>query len=545
MHLKPALAYLLLSVGLSNSAPTKDTSRPIVDLGYAKYQGVSHKARGVDEYLGIRFAAPPTGDNRWRAPQDPKKESKVQDASQLKPVCLGTHSATENLHELSEDCLYMNIYAPSNATADSKLPVWFFIQGGGYAHDADQNLNATNVVERSGGNIVFVQINYRVGAFGFLASETIQKDGALNAGLSDQRKGLEWVQKHITRFGGDPNHVVIHGDSAGAGSIIYHLLAYGGRDDGLFVGAIAESPFVPYHMTVKQSEWQFRRYASDAGCSGVKDVLKCLRKKDTKTLHKADISSPFPNGRNETPLWYFTPVVDGDFAPDFIYPMLEQGRFNKVPLLVGDDNDEGTGFAPNASTKADFYKFMKGNYPPLGSQELEPINALYELKYLYINHAPWYTPASRAYGESTFTCIGNELASQMALINKPDKVWHYRYNVYEKDNAEKGWGTPHVAEKKPIFGPDANNGCDTKKGCPYTTYDKEVGQFVMNYWISFIRSFNPNTHKLPAAPEWEPFGIQGGQRMRFQTNSTRMEDIEVDQLARCQFWRNLGVLMQQ
>lgn len=93
----------------------------------------------------------------------------------------------------------MNIYAPSNATADSKLPVWFFIQGGGWAHNADQNINGTNVVERSGGNVIFVQINYRVGAFGFLASEKVRENGALNAGLLDQRKGLEWVQKYITR----------------------------------------------------------------------------------------------------------------------------------------------------------------------------------------------------------------------------------------------------------------------------------------------------------------------------------------------------------
>lgn len=83
MQLKSTLAYLLLPIGLSSSAPTKDTSRPIVDLGYAKYQGVSHGSVGVDEYLGIRFAAPPTGNNRWRAPQDPLKESKIQDASQV------------------------------------------------------------------------------------------------------------------------------------------------------------------------------------------------------------------------------------------------------------------------------------------------------------------------------------------------------------------------------------------------------------------------------------------------------------------------------
>ncbi|KAI5279727.1 hypothetical protein KEM54_004027, partial [Ascosphaera aggregata] len=369
------------------------------DLTYAKYQGVSHKASGVDEYLGIRYAAPPTGNNRWRAPKDPKKASKIQDASQFKPVCLGTVDEHENLNGVAEDCLYLNVYAPSNATKNSRLPVWFFIQGGGYAHDADANINGTNVVERSGGNIVFVQINYRVGAFGFLSGNAVQKDGALNAGLLDQRKGLEWVQRYITRFGGNPDHVVIHGDSAGAGSVIYHLLAYGGRDDGLFVGGIAESPFVPYHMTVEQSEFQFERYVSNAGCSGAKNPLNCLRKQNAMTLHKADVPSPFPNGGNVAPLWYFTPVIDGIFAPDFIYPMMEQGRFVKVPLMVGDDNDEGTGFAPNAPTKKAFLDFIKGNYPTLGPQQLELISGIYTLNHLYADHAPWYTPTSRAYGD--------------------------------------------------------------------------------------------------------------------------------------------------
>ncbi|KAI5283276.1 hypothetical protein KEM54_002269, partial [Ascosphaera aggregata] len=124
-------------------------------------------------------------------------------------------------------------------------------------------------------------------------------------------------------------------------------------------------------------------------------------------------------------------------------------------------------------------------------------------------------------------------------------VWHYHYDVYEQDNAKRGWGTPHVAEKKGIFGPDANDGCETKDKCPYTTYDKQVGEYVMNYWISFIRSLDPNRYKLSRSPTWEPYGIEGGQRLRFQTNTTRMVNIASNEVARCQMWKNLGILMQQ
>jgi Carboxylesterase type B len=98
---------------------------------------------------------------------------------------------------VDEDCLFLDIFTPSSARTDSKLPVWFFIQGGGYAADSDKNFNGSEVIVKSNHSMVFVQINYRVGAFGFLASEEIRKDGNLNVGLLDQQKALLWVQKYI------------------------------------------------------------------------------------------------------------------------------------------------------------------------------------------------------------------------------------------------------------------------------------------------------------------------------------------------------------
>jgi len=157
----------------------------IVDLGYSRYQGF--EVDGVNQWLGIRFAAPPTGDLRWRAPQDPPvNNSEVLPASGFGATCLG-YWASELSDTVNEDCLYLDVFAPANATADSKLPVWFFIQGGGYAGDLDQNFNLTDAIVQSNYSMVFVQINYRVGAFGFLASEKIRSNGDLNAGLLDQR----------------------------------------------------------------------------------------------------------------------------------------------------------------------------------------------------------------------------------------------------------------------------------------------------------------------------------------------------------------------
>jgi acetylcholinesterase len=139
-------------------------------------------------------------------------------------VCLGISVQLPSSSQ-AEDCLFIDVWAPASATTESNLPVWVFIQGGGYTQNANANYNGSTVVANSNQNIVFVEFNYRVGPWGFLASNKVSTNGDLNAGLLDQRKALQWVQQHIGQFGGNPNQVVIHGESAGAGSIAIHLIA--------------------------------------------------------------------------------------------------------------------------------------------------------------------------------------------------------------------------------------------------------------------------------------------------------------------------------
>ena len=117
-------------------------------------------------------------------------------ASKFGPICIGVNQSSSST-QYSEDCLYINVFAPANANTKSKLPVWFYIQGGGYATNSNANYNGTDVVQKSGHGLVVVNFNYRVGVFGFLASEKVREDGDLNVGLLDQRKALEWVQKYI------------------------------------------------------------------------------------------------------------------------------------------------------------------------------------------------------------------------------------------------------------------------------------------------------------------------------------------------------------
>lgn len=336
---------------------------------------------------------------------------------------------------------------------------------------------------------------------------------------------------------------MIHGDSAGGGSIAFHLTAYGGHNENLFVAGISESPFLPTHRTVAESEFQFNRFATAVNCSGARDRLTCLRSKDTATLQSADLVSPFPEGPADVePSWYFLPVVDGTFSPDYLYNMLEQGRVARVPVIVGDDTDEGSGFSPNAATPEQFLQFIGANYPRLTDADLRAINKSYPLGSVFPRHLPWFTPAEMAYGEATFICPGIEITKSLAHYTSPNKSWNYRYDVYDESLDALGLGVPHVSEKPAIFGPGNAGTCD---GCSYLTYNKPIVPIVMNYWISFIRSLDPNTYKAPAAPEWQPWGTHGGQRLRIRLNATKMEPVPADQLERCALWKSLASITEQ
>ncbi|KAJ7616042.1 aEsta [Roridomyces roridus] len=511
---------------------------PIVDLGYATYAGTSLSA-GVDQFLGMRFAAPPVGHLRWRAPADPVVETGLVDDSSHGSVCYNLEAAFDPTGTtLSEDCLFIDVYAPA-LTKNKLFPVWFFIQGGGYIEDFNPDYNGTDVVVQSGGNVrdapglhnvVLVTFNYRVGAFGFLASERVSRDGALNVGLLDQRKALLWVNKHISKFGGDPNHVVIHGVSAGAGSVTHHLTAFGGRNDGLFIGAIGESVFWPREVPVSELEFQFDLFASAAGCAGSIDQMACLRKQNTSTLVTANIGHPFL-GRAANPQFFYTPTIDGDFVQDHLYTLFQEGKFIQVPMMLGDDEKEGTFFAANASTPAAVVSFLMDNYPVLTPADGVQITELYPLLPMLPQHAAFFPSAAAAYGEATFTCPSNFIATRMDAVGLP--VWNYRFSVVQEDVEALGLGVPHASALPAIFGPDSI----PDRTSTFTTTNAPMVPIVMNYWISFIRALNPNSFRLEGTPEWMQFQSAKPTRLQF--------DVPQDERERCAFWNGIGVRIEQ
>ena len=333
---------------------------------------------------------------------------------------------------------------------------------------------------------------------------------------------------------------MIHGVSAGAGSVAYHLTAYGGKDENLFIGAIVESSFWPTQRTVAEMEFQFDRIANQTGCSDASDALACLRGLDIAAFQKGNIASPFPGGSSSPlPDWYWLPVTDGDLVLEELYRAFDAGNFIKVPVLVGDDTNEGSNFAYNATSSADVSRFFKNNYPNLSAQQLEVINQAYPQGKLLPRHAAYFGASSAAYGDATFTCPGNHVASSTAKYS-PNAVWNYRVNIIDESNIAGGIGVPHTFELPAIFG--AGSTGTLSSGSSYLSYNAEIIPVTMHYFISFVQTLNPNTYRYSTAPEWKTWG--NGERLRLQTNDTAMEVIPEKSVKLCALWQELSETME-
>lgn len=223
-------------------------SQPLAVTKNGTYQGRYLAGWDQDLFLGIPYAQPPLGDLRFRWPQSINTSfTEIREASSYGASCMQYHTN----FTLSEDCLTLNVIRPTSGnnqsqTSKGPLPVVVWIYGGGLytGSTADPQYNLSGVVKVSqdmGQPVIAVSMNYRLGMWGFLQTPGVVAEGSSNAGLLDQRLALQWVQENIAAFGGDPDRVVVWGESAGAQSIAYHLFSYGGRNDGLFRGAIMES----------------------------------------------------------------------------------------------------------------------------------------------------------------------------------------------------------------------------------------------------------------------------------------------------------------
>ncbi|WPH01885.1 alpha/beta-hydrolase [Acrodontium crateriforme] len=516
---------------------------PLVCLDYATYQGTCQDD-GVTSWLGLRYAAPPLGKLRFAAPQPPLPEDGTVIANAHGPACLST-GKTPPSATMNEDCLVMDIFAPSSASSLEGLPVYFFIQGGGFNSNSNTNYDGTGLIKASGMNIVVVTFNYRVGPYGFLASKEILQGGSVNNGLKDQRAALQWVQEYIHHFGGDPRQVTMGGDSAGAQSVTLHLTAYGGRDDGLFARSAAESQSFSSLRSVPESQFMYDNLIQRAGCSQCNDTLSCLRNLTATQLQAVNIQTPFP-GAVRSPLYMYGPTLDYDFISDYTYRAYAQGKFIKLPTIYGDDTNEGTIFAPGSTNSlAQSEQFIRDQFPDITDAQLQTWSELYPLDEteIYPGKGRYWRQVAKGYGEMRYNCPGIFISNTYAALSVPNS-YSYHWNVIDPPSQASGLGVSHTIEINAIWGSaeGTHGGPDSYKP---GGVNAAIVPITQAYWTSFIRCGDPNTYRLPGSPRWDEWCGPLGARMMFQTNNTHMEQVPPDQWGRCQYMSSIGLDLKQ
>ncbi|KAJ7174636.1 Alpha/Beta hydrolase protein, partial [Mycena filopes] len=381
------LCLLLSTVAAANAAALST-----VTLDYGTFTGLTNTTSGIISFQGVRFADPPIGDLRWRAPVSPPSTHLGNvNATALGFACIATTQSNSGA-TTNEDCLFGNIYVPIATEATSKLPVLVYFHGGGFETGRSGDAPPENILGGSAESLIFITFDYRLGQFGFLAGTPVHQAGQLNAGLLDQRAALEWVQTYVELFGGDPSRVTIWGQSAGAGSTMYHLMAEGGENRGLFHRVMGDSPPAIYLPKYNDAfvEDLFVQFAGLAGCGASGNgpaTMACLRAASTKTLATAGKNTL---ANRTSALYPIGPVVDGFFLRERPIEAFRNRRFVHVPVFFGSNTNEGAHWSltlPNPAantsepdaTETTVYNFIAGQFPGFTQSSFKTAVKLYPL----------------------------------------------------------------------------------------------------------------------------------------------------------------------
>lgn len=525
-----ALSFLPLAIAAPGFG--KRQAAPTVNLEYAQVVGSS--LLGIDSFKGIPYAQPPVGPLRLKPPQPITSNLGTVMATGVPRACpqflTSTNSSElpvdvltevmdtgyfQTFSDAGEDCLTVNVQRPSTATANSSLPVVYWMFGGAFEFGSTQTYDASELISNSvsqGKPIIYVSVNYRVGGFGFLAGKEILQDGSANIGNLDQRLGLQWVADNIAQFGGDPSKVTIWGESAGSISVFNQMALYNGNNTykgkPLFRAAVMDSgSIVPADpVDCPRAQDIYNTVVDKAGCSGTSDTLACLRTVDYETFLKATTSVPGAFDYQSVALSY-VPRPDGvalTQSPDIL---AQDGQFASVPFIIGDQEDEGTLFSlvqSNLSTTDDLVTYLSTVFfHDTTVQQIQDLVATYpnnasagspyrtgDLNEIY----PQYKRLASILGDLVFTLTRRVFLNLSSTAHPSVPSWSY---LASYDYGTPILGTFHASDILTIYGitPDF------------------ASSSIQSYYISFFNTMDPNdgTMGLPSWPQWS----EGNELMNF------------------------------
>jgi para-nitrobenzyl esterase len=550
-----AWLILLLAIvaGAPNGVRAQALAYPIVRTEDGAVQGTAFADH--QEFLGIPFASPPLGDLRFAPPVRAARWSGVLPAQQFRSSCPQQPGFVGNIPSTDEDCLYLNVYTPPDVTfrdaregqdaenridaegeeKDTLLPVLVWIHGGGFIDGGAASYIGSQLA--ASGNIIVVSIQYRLNAFGFLASTALSDSSPRrrsgNYGFEDQQAAIAWVLRNIVAFDGNPRRVTIAGESAGALSVENHLVS---PFTPPYEGAIGESTIgigpvgFPLEPTLSQAEVTGDQFVAAVGCDTAPEVVACLRSLSVDTLLNA--SSSFRWG----------PIVDGFDIPLDPNTAIRKGLFRRVPILNGTNLTEGQLFALLLVLQTGSFPDEAGYAAVLAQQFGSALAPAILAEY----PASSFSSPLEAYAivltDSTFSCPASNAARAISKRSVP--VYQYEFN--EPDAAPRAifpaipgfpWIDPHSVELPYVFG-GALPGLIFGKG--FTPRDRTPARLalsaqLMAYWTQFVKTGNPNQ---PGEPLWPRY--HSSQNVVQALNDTTGPEFNFRTEHHCDFWDSLN-----
>jgi para-nitrobenzyl esterase len=492
MHFHSRLFAVALAAATLHSPFAVFAQSDIVTLDSGKIQGTTESA--VSFFKGVPFAAPPVGDLRWRAPQPVTAWKETRKYVKYSADCMQVPFPSDAAPlgtKPAEDCLYLNVWRPAGTAPNAKLPVMFWIYGGGFVNGGSSPdvYDGSKFAQKG---VILVSANYRLGRFGFFGFPELTKensDGMLgNYGFMDQIAALKWVQRNAAAFGGDPANVTVFGESAGGFSV--NMLLTSPLAEGLFAKAIIESGGgrtnlggLRYLSTAlpngpPSAESIGVIFAGTLGISGTgKDALIALRHLSAEqvrgNLNMATMAAPGYSG----------PMIDGKVLVGDPQSIYLSGAGAKVPIIIGANSaDIGFSFAPSKDALFSPFGIYRAQavaaYDPQGTRDLGPLRMAVAEDRMMIEPARF-------------------VAAVFASRGLPS--YEYRFSYVAESMRNEWKGAPHASEIPFVFDTVA-----ARYGTALAPADEKIAQQMLSYWVSFAKTGDPSMGNIPAWPRYSP-----------------------------------------